>query len=189
MVQCPTPDRQVRRALGWPRLNARRHLLCCIALTSGNYSDQRKSLQALSFLPLWHGSSPAPFLCGGGAARHFASVWHFHRGSHPESTWRKLDKETPVFQGLMKSRSGQAGFFGGIHLSQFAEAMCGCQPRRKPPRTSRLRCTFGPHPPSAAPVRRDLNTWPGGLPAGPCGRRRNRPTVVSGFPWRGRRTA
>ena len=132
---------------------------------------------------------PSPKRMRGGAARRFASGRQFHRGSHPEATWREPDKETSVFQRLRKSRSGQAGFFGGIHLSQFAEAMCGCQPRRKPPRTSRLRCTFGPHPPSAAPVTRDLNTWPGGLPAGPCGRRRNRPTVVSGFPWRGRRTA
>ena len=30
--------------------------------------------------PPWHGSSPAVFVCGGGAARRFASDRHFHRG-------------------------------------------------------------------------------------------------------------
>jgi hypothetical protein len=34
----------------------------------------------------WHGSSPALFVYGGGAARHFASAWLFHRGSHLEAT-------------------------------------------------------------------------------------------------------
>ena len=65
---------------------------------------------------------PGPVRMRGGTARRFASDRYFHRGSQAESTWRKTHKETSIFQRLRESRSGQAGFFCGIHLRQSAEA-------------------------------------------------------------------
>ncbi len=83
---------------------------------------------------LWsvHDAPPAWFLPGpirirGGAARYFASDRHFHRGIHPESTFRLISEKATHYQRLAESRSGQGGFFCGIQGIHFEEAS-----KRKP---------------------------------------------------------
>lgn len=59
---------------------------------------------------------PGPEHMRGGAARRFASVRHFHRGSQAEATLR-LDAGIRLSdQRLTESRSGQGGFPAGSHL-------------------------------------------------------------------------
>jgi len=70
---------------------------------------------------------PHPYT-GGGAARHFASARHFHRGSHLESTWQKNRDNGSDFHGLANSKGGFLASFFGSHLIQFSEATS-----RKPP--------------------------------------------------------
>ena len=104
-------------------------------MVSPGYRCHRRLLTAAPAAPNWGRPAtvdrvqsplawflPGPDCVRGGAARRFASDRYFHRGSHPEATWRNPLKETSIFQRLRESRSGQAGFFCGIHLSQFAEA-------------------------------------------------------------------
>ena len=65
---------------------------------------------------------PGPERMRGGAARRFASDRHFHRGIQAEATRRVIFGKATRYQRLAESRSWRAGFFCGIHLSQFSEA-------------------------------------------------------------------
>ena len=56
--------------------------------------------------PSRHGSSPALNVCGGGAARQFASDRHFHRGIQAEATCRVNLEKANHYQWLAESRSG-----------------------------------------------------------------------------------
>lgn len=67
------------------------------------------------------GSSPALNVCGGGAARRFASVRHFHRGSQAEATLRRDTEISESDQRLAESRSGRGGFPAGSQGSHLPE--------------------------------------------------------------------
>ena len=72
---------------------------------------------------------PGPVCMRGGAARHFASDRHFHRGIQAESTCRVILEKATRFQSLTESRPWRAGFFCGIQGIQFTEAtLSGIQP-------------------------------------------------------------
>jgi len=118
---------------------------------------------------------PGPKRMRGGAAQRFASDRHFHRGIQAEATCRGILEEAAHYQRLAESRSWRAGFFCGIHLSQFSEATSCKPPRRKPPlqwdnprRDSAALIERGS---KIGKVRRDRCTCPADPPAGPSGRR------------------
>lgn len=72
---------------------------------------------------------PGPECMRGGAAWHFASDRHFHRGIQAESTWRTLGRKETRYQRLVESRSWRAGFFCGSQGIHSAEAtLAGIQP-------------------------------------------------------------
>ena len=72
---------------------------------------------------------PGPERMRGGAARHFASDRHFHRGIHPESTCGPARGKETRYQRLAESRSRRAGFLCGSQGSHLAEAtLSGSQP-------------------------------------------------------------
>ena len=101
--------------------------------TSGRRTEPGgKSAGCFRFGPPWHGFSPAPFVCGGGAARHFASDWLFHRGIQAEATCRTILEKATHYQRLAESRPWRAGFFCGIQGIQFVEATTPEASQRKP---------------------------------------------------------
>ena len=75
---------------------------------------------------------PGPECMRGGAARHFASDWHFHRGIQAEATCRVILEKAAHYQRLVESRSWLAGFFCGIQGIQFVEATTPEVSQRKP---------------------------------------------------------
>ena len=75
---------------------------------------------------------PGPVCMQGGAARHFASDRHFHRGIQAESTWRVILGKEKYYQILAESRPWRAGFFCGIQGIQFVEATTPEASQRNP---------------------------------------------------------
>ena len=75
---------------------------------------------------------PGPIRMRGGAARRFASGWHFHRGIQAEATCRTILEKATHCQRLAKSRPWRAGFFCGIGGIQFVEATMPEASQRKP---------------------------------------------------------
>ena len=149
----------------------------------------------------WHSTSvsappplawflPGPVCMRGGAARHFASDRHFHRGIQAESTCRMILEKATHYQRLAESRPWRAGFFCGIQGIQFVEATTpeasqrnpACQtpskqrfdPRRGGIRASPERDFTGP----LAATPRQLRTPRVARPQGQ--RRRPRPMAMGG---------
>jgi len=79
---------------------------------------------------------PEPERMRGGAAQHFASERHFHRGIHPESTCGSAHEKVTRYQRLAESRRWRAGFFCGSQGIHFAEATPDGSHHRKPPARS-----------------------------------------------------
>jgi len=75
---------------------------------------------------------PGPVCMRGGAARHFASGRHFHRGIQAEATCRTILGKATQYQRLAESRPWRAGFFCGIQGIQFVEATTPEASQRKP---------------------------------------------------------
>ena len=75
---------------------------------------------------------PGTVCMRGGAARHFASGRHFHRGIQAEATCRTILEKATHYQRLAESRPWRAGFFCGIQGIQFAEATTPEASQRKP---------------------------------------------------------
>lgn len=150
-------------------------LLVLLTLTNidlGILVARRGADHRFSFIsPPRHGSSPAPNVCGG-AQRGVSLATGIFTG----------ESRRKVLRGNQQSKCWYFRYLGNHDLDlldSFVEAtrailrkpLRGSHPSGKPPQKSRMLCAFGPRLAGAAPVRRDRNTWPGGLPAGPCGRR------------------
>ena len=86
----------------------------------------------------------------GGAARHFASDWLFHRGIQAEATWSALLEKVNRYQRLAESRSWRAGFFCGSQGIHFTEATEPESTVRKPGQSGAWRPLLRPHVAAAA---------------------------------------
>ena len=75
---------------------------------------------------------PDPVCMRRGAAWHFASDRHFHRGIQAEATCRTILGKATQYQRLAESRPWRAGFFCGIQGIQFVEATTPEASQRKP---------------------------------------------------------
>ena len=75
---------------------------------------------------------PGPERMRGGAARRFASVRHFHRGSQAEATLRAHTEIPESDQRLAESRSGRGGFPAGIQGSPLRGSQAARSHPRKP---------------------------------------------------------
>ena len=89
--------------------------------------EKRSSYQKKPYTPPSHWFLPGPERMRGGAARHFASDRHFHRGIQAESTCRSILEKATHYQRLAESRSWRAGFF-----SESRESTLWKPPCRKP---------------------------------------------------------
>ena len=74
------------------------HVASAVLSDNGSFGP-RKSFRRCPTPLAWF--LPGPFRMRGGAARHFASGRHFHRGSQAEATWRKFGKKMSSFQWLI----------------------------------------------------------------------------------------
>jgi hypothetical protein len=88
----------------------------------------------MSYTPLlWF--LPIPIPIRGGGARQFSSEWLFHRGIHPESTWRWWWHKTAINQYLVAPLTWLGGFLFGIHRNPPRGIQAGPSQIQEPPIT------------------------------------------------------
>jgi len=86
---------------------------------------------------------PGPIRIRGGAARHFASDWLFHRGIHLEATPADPQEFSTRYQQLMRHRLWLSGIHHGIHLASFGNPPLPKSHLRKPPAPTTLAIKTG----------------------------------------------
>mgnify|MGYP007078279186 CR=1 FL=1 len=82
---------------------------------------------------------PRPQRMRGGAARHFASDWLFHRGIHLESTPADLPEFSTRYQILTRHRLWLSGIHRGSHLASFGNPPLPKKPPAEATRTAGTR--------------------------------------------------